>query len=177
MLGVAAAEIGQRIKNGDKIRDDGFFEEKRHSRSDAEEVAESIILKSQREPEEMKIPYMGRLLSNIAFDQEISAEMAHQITKAAEQLTYRQLCILKITVVKNAFSLRNGDYRGQGSFLKKLYQVLYECLDLYYRSFINFGGEVAFIGKEKGNEKQKSKFYYYQFGIVFFVSSAGETRL
>lgn len=144
VLAIAAAEIDQRIKNGDKIRDDGFFEEKRQGRSDAEEVAESILLKCQREPEEKKIPYMGRLLSNVAFEREISAELAHQITKAGEQLTYRQLCILKLAVVKDAFGLKKEDYRGQGSLSKELYQVLYECLDLYYRGFINFGGEVAF---------------------------------
>lgn len=87
---------------------------------------------------------MGHLLSNVAFDPEISAQMTHQITKAAEQLTHRQFCILKLAVVKQAFGLRSGDYRGQGSFSKELYQVLYECLDLYHRAFINFSGKVAF---------------------------------
>ena len=70
--------------------------------------------------------------------------MAHQLTKTAEQLTYRQLCILKLAVVKDDFGLRNEDYRGQGALTKELYQVLYECLDLYLREYINFGGEVAF---------------------------------
>jgi hypothetical protein len=144
VLAIATAEIKQRIANGESIRTDGFFDEKPSGRSDAEEVAEGVLLKSQREPEEKKIPYMGHLLAKIAFAPEISAQMTHQIAKAAEQLTYRQLCILKLAVVKQAFELRSGDYRGQGSFSKELYQVLYECLDLYHRGFINFGGEVAF---------------------------------
>lgn len=144
VLAVVSAEIDQRIKNGEKIRDDGFFQEKITGRSDAEEVAESILLKSQREPEEKKIPYMGHVLSNVAFKNEISAEMAHQITKAAEQLTYRQLCLLKLAVVKDALGLRSGHYRTQSSFSKELYQVLYECLDLYHRGFVNFGGPAAF---------------------------------
>lgn len=46
--------------------------------------------------------------------------------------------------MKDSFGLRDGDYRGQGSFSKELYQVLYECLDLYHKGYINFGGEVAF---------------------------------
>jgi len=102
------------------------------------------LLKSQREPEESKIPYMGHLLSNISFDKEINASLAHQIIKSAEQLTYRQLCILKLIVIKENYNLRITDYRGQGTFTKDLYQVLYECLDLYHRGFINIGGEVAF---------------------------------
>ena len=144
VLAIAAAEIRQRLENGESVRTDGFFDRKRTGRSDAEEVAESVLLKSQREPEEKKIPYMGHLLSSVAFDTEIGPHMAHQITKAAEQLTYRQLCLLKLSVVKDSFGLRAEDYRKEGQFQKGLYQILYECLDLYHRGFLNFGGEVAF---------------------------------
>lgn len=102
------------------------------------------MLKSQREPREKKIEYMGYLLAGIAFDSNISADLGHQLIKAAEELTYRQLCILKLAVVKDYFGLRGEDYRGQGTFATELSQVLYECLDLYHRAYINFGGEVAF---------------------------------
>ena len=47
-------------------------------------------------------------------------------------------------MIKNEFDLRESDYRGQGSFAKELYQILYECLGLYSRGYINFGGEVLF---------------------------------
>lgn len=144
VMAVAAAEISQRINSGERIREDSFFEQRSYGRSDAEEVAESILLKSQREPEEKKIVYMGHMFASVAFDSGTSAEMAHQISKAAEQLTYRQLCILKLCANKSAFKLRDGDYRGHDRFSKELYQVLYECLDLYNRGFINFGGDVAF---------------------------------
>lgn len=145
VLAIAAANVNERLGNGEKIRTDGFFENRSSSgRSDAEEVTESVLLKSQREPQEKKIPYMGYLLANIAFATDISAEMAHQLTKAAEQLTYRQLCILRLAVVKQNFVLRQGDYRGHSSFNKELYQILYECIDLYYRGYLNFGGAVAF---------------------------------
>ena len=40
--------------------------------------------------------------------------------------------------------IRSGDYRGQGLFTKELYQVLYECLDLYHRGLVNSVGDVAF---------------------------------
>ncbi|KAA0910466.1 hypothetical protein [Pusillimonas sp. ANT_WB101] len=145
VLAIAASEIRQRLEKGESLRNDDFFEPKGALRSDAEEVAESVLLKSQREPEERKLPYMGNLFAAVAFDSQISAQLAHQITKVAEQLTYRQLCILKLATVKESFSLRADDYRNHGGgFAKELYQVLYECLDLYYRGLINFGGEVAF---------------------------------
>ena len=84
VLAVVVTEIRQRIKRGESVRTDGFFDEKQAGRSDAEEVAESVLLKVQREPEEKKIQYMGYLLSSIAFDPEISAHVAHQLSKAAE---------------------------------------------------------------------------------------------
>ena len=141
---IAAAEINRRLKNGDLLREDGFFDAKHPGRSDAEEVAESILLKVQREPEEKKIQYMGYLLSSIAFNPEISAQMAHQLTKIAEQLTYRQLCILKLSVVKDKYGLRGKDYRDHDDIGKDLYQVLYACAELYDKEYINFGGEADF---------------------------------
>ena len=112
VLEVMITEIWRRREVGDRIRTDGFFDDKGTGRSNATEIAESVLLKVQREPEEKKIPYMGYLFSSIAFDPEISAQMAHQLTKIAEQLTYRQLCILKLSVVKDRYSLRDEDYNN-----------------------------------------------------------------
>ena len=144
VLGLSIAQIASRMDAGERVRTDGFFDHTESDRSGAEAVMENIILKSQREPEELKLPYMANLLANIAFDATVSPAMAHQVIKAAEELTYRQLCILRLAVTKDDFSLRESDYRGQQSFVKELYQVLYECLGLYSRGYINFGGEVLF---------------------------------
>lgn len=143
-LAIAAAHINARVERGEMIRTDGFFENRHNGRSDAEEVAESVILRSQREAEERKIPYMAYLIGNIAFDGEIGAELAHQIIKAAEAMTYRQLCIMKVAFLSENYQLRKSDYRGQARFERAQLQILYECLDLYLRAFVNFGGEVAF---------------------------------
>ena len=138
-LTIAAQEIRQRLESGETLREDGFFDEKQSGRSDAEEVAEHVLLKAQREPEEKKIQYMGYLLASISFDSQISVHMAHQLTKAAEQLTYRQLCILKLCAVKDNFELRDNNYRERESFENDLYDVLYECSDLYNKEYIHFG--------------------------------------
>ena len=47
VLAVAAAEINKRIVSGEKVRTDGFFDEKPSGRSHAEEVAESVLLTIQ----------------------------------------------------------------------------------------------------------------------------------
>ena len=139
VLVIASEGIRQRLESGETLREDGFFDEKQSGRSDAEEVAEHVLLKAQREPEEKKIEYMGYLLESIPFEPQISVHMAHQLTKAAEQLTYRQLCILKLCAVKDSFGLRDNNYRERESFEKDLYEVLYECSDLYSKEYIHFG--------------------------------------
>ena len=139
VLVIAAAEILQRLENGENPREDDFFDEKPTGRSDAKEVAESVLLRAQREPEEKKIRYMGYLISSITFDSEINVHMAHQLIKAAEQLTYRQLCILKLCAVKDNFGLRNNNYRECYLIEKDLYEVLYECADLHNKEYIHSG--------------------------------------
>ena len=124
---LAASEIAMRMGNGEAVREDGFFDERSDSRSDAKEVWEGILMKSQREPEEKKLSFM-----------------AHQLTKAAEALTYRQPCIIKLSTVKEQFVLRSEDYREHGDFSREVLQILCEYHDLYNRGFVNFGGDVAF---------------------------------
>ena len=144
VLALGVEQIRMRLEAGDQVRTDGFFDSTLYDRSAADEVMENILLKSQREPEEKKLPFMANLFANIVFDSTISSEMAHQITKTAGELTYRQLCLLRLAAIRNKFDLNKSDYREQKSFPKELYQVLYECLGLYSRGYISFGGEVAF---------------------------------
>lgn len=144
-MAVIAQDIQAYRASGNSFRSDGFFGTGTDGRRDADEVAESVLLKCQREPEERKIPHMGHFFAKVAFRPDISALMAHQLAKHAEQLTYRQFCLLSIaTHHMSRHKLRSEDYRGQQTFTIELMQILYELLDLYNRAFINFSGEVAF---------------------------------
>ena len=140
---IAAADIRQRIENGENVRTDGFFDENQTGRSAAEEVAESVLLKAQREPEEKKIQYMGFLLSSITFDPHINVHTAHQLVKTVEQLTYRQLCILKLSVVKDKFEMRDKATLNRMKMDKDLNSVLDECIDLNNREYIYFGNAIV----------------------------------
>lgn len=140
---LAGAEIEDRIAAGERVRPDGFFDED-EGRSAGEEVWESVLSKCRQEASERKLPYMAHLLAGIAFDQTVDSDTAHQVITAAEALTYRQLCIMRLAETKHAYALRSDDYRGQGQFSGDLYPVLHECVDLYQRGFVNFGGEVVF---------------------------------
>lgn len=148
VMSIILRDIHSRTNGGERVRTDGFFDPDLSDRSDAAEVAESVLLKCQKEPEEKKIPYMGHFFANVAFHPEVSAHLAHQLLKHAEQLTYRQFCLLKIALFDNDRPrLRNANYRpSEGSTTTlhlDLQQVLYEIHDLYNRGFVNFGGNAA----------------------------------
>ena len=139
VLGLAASTIQKRLDDGEQIRDDGFFDENETERSDAEEFAESVLTKSQREPEEKKLRYMANLLSNVSFDKSVSIAFAQQLTKIAEQLTYRQLCLLKLAAHAQANPVRSTNYTSETSFPLELRQLLYELMDLFHRGLIHNG--------------------------------------
>ena len=137
---LGAAEIVERINAGDKLREDGFFEEGEAGRSDAEEVWESLLSKCQREASERKLPYMGHLFAGLAFDATVDLDLAHQVISEAERLSYRQLCIVRVCALRESFNLRSKPYASRRqetvSLSKKRYAVLLECFDLYNRGFL-----------------------------------------
>ena len=178
VISIIAKDIHSRTSRGERVRTDGFFDRNDGRQSDAEEVAESVFLKCQREPEEKKIEYMGHFYSNVVFHPEISAHAAHQLIKHAEQLTYRQFCLLKIAKFDNyRAGLQENDYRGRESFSLDLQQILYEALDLYTRGFVNFGGEVAFGPTDINPRKMQAQGLGVHLAILLNVESIPDEDL
>lgn len=141
---LGAAEIVERITAGEKVREDGFFDEDKAGRSDAEEVWESLLSRCQREASERKLPYMGHLFASLAFEESVGLDMAHLCISEAERLSYRQLCILKIFAAEDSLGLRSENYRREledlSSFPRELYLILHESFDLYMRELIILEG-------------------------------------
>ena len=134
---VALTEIQRRLDSGEELRKDRIP-------SDKAEVTESVLMKAQREPEEKKVRYMGYLMASSYFNPPISEHMQHDLAKAAEQLTYRQLCILKLCAVKDNYELRGENYRGcELESLSNVYEVLRECADLHNKEYIHSGLDTA----------------------------------
>ena len=138
VFALGASEIVRRVHDGETIRSDGFFSEDTHERSNAEEVWEGLLAKCQREASERKLPYMSHLFASLAFDDTIGLDKAHQLIAAAEQLSYRQLCILNIGVNRRLFKLRSSKYTKEAaSKVWPILEILYECFDLYQKEYIH----------------------------------------
>ena len=99
--------IAKRIKNGEKVRSDDFFDQDVLNRSKAEELFEGTLLKCSNQYQEKKIKYISRIFEETIFEETISAESANQILTIAESLTYRKICLISF------YGRRNVDFLGE----------------------------------------------------------------
>lgn len=148
---VAASRIQERLNQGDIFENQEFFEPLESGRSNAEEIAEGILISAQQEHEEKKVAFMGNLLANIAFDYRISRHQANFFVRLLDRLSYRQLCILA--------GISNRDY-ADITFRQRLFEstefltnedhpgFVYDLWELYNYGLIGFGegGSNSFLG-------------------------------
>jgi hypothetical protein len=106
----AVKRIQEKIDAGETFRIDDFFQKPLVGRVPAEEIFEGVILAAQREHEEKKLPFLGNLFANIAFDLSIDKSQANLMIKLAKDISFRQMCLLNIFSHTNRYDLRNGNY-------------------------------------------------------------------
>lgn len=140
----AQKRVEENLKSGRTLRTDGFFEEKADDRSTANELLENLLLTSQRESEERKLPYMANLYANILFDnsktwkENIDRETANQLIKTVGDLSYRQIVIIGVLgayqTKRITAPVRRTD--NLGYFNTKFHYIASEVYDLYLKSYI-----------------------------------------
>ena len=142
---LASKRICAERESGKQLRADGFFDDSVSGRSAAEEVLEQIVQAAQQEPEERKLPLMANLYASIAFREDVDRGMASLFVRTAEQLSYRQLCLLSVFMDRGAHHLRTSDYINAGDreqepaidLASRLGGVLEEAYDLFTRGLLD----------------------------------------
>ncbi len=167
----ALAGMKAKLDAGKSPRDDGFFARKGERPSDAEELLEGVLQKAKNEHEERKIRCLGTFYSNVAFSPGVSSAEANHLLRVAEGLSYRQMCVLRLLILKEeipSLVLRNRDYRGPNvclsaetiSLLQEIYEMTqqglvlcrigpghsYEAL-LGWHDVVPAGLQLAFLGE------------------------------
>ncbi len=141
VVAFAADRIEQKLKLGYEPRHDDFFVGEPGRRSAAEEIAEGVLIASQREHEEEKIRYMGNLLASIAFDETVDPGQANHMVRLAGELSYRQYCILALCHLNQYESerlgLRQRPYRDFNFTSQSTVAVVDEILDLERRNCLH----------------------------------------
>jgi hypothetical protein len=92
----AVQKIAQCLNAGVKIREDAFFDERPEGRSTAEELFEATLLKCKNEAEEKKCRFIGNIFANAVFMADVAPSTVTYLLQRAEQLTYRQICLLAL---------------------------------------------------------------------------------
>lgn len=148
---LAANYIQESLDRGEELRNDRFFSEGTVARSDAVEVVDSMLFTVGNEEQEKKIPYMARLIENAAFDESISADSACYYLQIFRNLTYRQICMIKIIVEKDRFQLTDKSKismlemkgpkvrpKNMEQFFEKYEEdvIFHEFLDLHIKGYI-----------------------------------------
>ncbi|MDN4524414.1 hypothetical protein [Fictibacillus fluitans] len=147
--GAAAAQtivnISERMKSGQPLRDDDFFDLKMNSRSYSEELFEGVLLRSKNEHEEKKVVYIANIFSNSVF-LPISLGEANHILRIAHHLSYRQLCVLGlVNADKSLLGIILGDIRLRDNqeLIRKLpvesISLRQEIVDLQSQGLIECG--------------------------------------
>ena len=130
----AAEGIAQRLANGEKYREDGFFEETPTDRSKIDEVVESTLKKVMDTTEEPKIKFMANLTENVHFDSDFDIDTYRRLLNYLEELTYRQLCIVKLFMNVNQLDL---DSFGNPNVTQNLFSILTDCFEVCDKGFVN----------------------------------------
>jgi hypothetical protein len=132
----AVNKAQENFKNGHKLRNDDFFDDKPYGRAASKEIVEGVLLAAQREYEEKKTRYYGNLLANIAFSPGVSRAHAGWSIKLSQSLSYRQLCLLSIFGQGDRFTLRQNDYRETPTMPVEIISLLQEIFDLLTKGLV-----------------------------------------
>jgi hypothetical protein len=150
VLILARQKVESNFVAGKNVRQDDFFTNQSDGRSSAEEIAEGVLIASQREYEERKLPFYGNLLGNLAFTSSYDRAYSNLLIKIAKDLSYRQLCLLYIVHNNKNLnlqhrSLRQRDKDGEEDVSREKLGVLQELVDLHRRGVIVDASNTAWI--------------------------------
>ena len=111
----AVEVIIERLRDGEGLRDDGFFDRVREDeRTAAADVLEGVLQKARDAYEQRKAERLGDLFAFIATRADISPSHANYLLELADRLTYIQLLLLGIFAQEDRSGL--PDWTSTGSF-------------------------------------------------------------
>ncbi|MDP9311764.1 MAG: hypothetical protein M3R24_12935 [Chloroflexota bacterium] len=96
----AYGKIEEYLKQGRTPRNDHFFNYDTTGWSASDEILEGVLLKCKNEHEIKKLKFVSTIYANVAFMPDVSVEGANWLLQKAQELTYRQLCV--IALIKQA---------------------------------------------------------------------------
>lgn len=115
-LAFAYAKISRYLQENRTPRSDDFFSPDIEGRSASDEILEGVLFKCRNEHEEKKVRLLGNIYANTAFMPEVSPAGANWLLQKAEELTYRQMCIISLIKQKGVRGASWGPKDGDPAF-------------------------------------------------------------
>lgn len=122
-LAFAYARISQYFEEGRTARNDGFFDCDASGRSASDEILEGVLLKCKNEHEEKKARILGNIFANVAFMPDVSPAGANWLLQKAEELTYRQMCMISLIERKDSTGASWGPRDGDPAFEREYQDI------------------------------------------------------
>lgn len=123
-LGTLANRFQEKSENGILLRNDGFFDDTEIDRSSGKIILEKLVQVTQKEVEEKKLPFLMNLYEYISFNEDIDKDEAFYLMKTMENLSYRQLCLIKIVneigLIPLDFQNTNGERQEQATNFRRM---------------------------------------------------------
>lgn len=151
---VAIGTISERLLWGEHRRGDDFFSRDSVQPSPAEELFEGVLLSAKGEHEELKLPYLANLYSNLVFAPDVSRSEANHLLTIADGLTYEQFRLLSLIDQSRKFALRSDEWRDHKLIPVESRSLAQQMLYLYQRQLLITYDEDGEIGGEIYNVDQ-----------------------
>lgn len=133
-----AQEGVDRESQGERPRDDGFFDERGALRPEEQELLEAVLLSAANTYEEKKLPYLTRIFNGVKYDASVKTPDALFLARTAEQLTYRQLVALAVIgrPEEHELKLANAHVAQESGDMTRLPPLMDELDDLGTRGLV-----------------------------------------
>ena len=135
--------------NGKQVRTDNFFNETEEENNQSYEILEGVLLAAQKSYEERKVKYISYFCANLIFENKWDRHFANLLLRLAEELSYRQFCLLSIYFEKDRFGLKDtNDSAHQVRRYDTMYDIFLlgekKLFDVYLPS--HSGGNLSLQG-------------------------------
>ncbi len=188
VINYAAHKIQEKLNAGEKLRSDDFFQKptKTHAacaeiafaeRPASQEVLEGILLATQREHEEKKIPFLGNLLANFAFRSDIDSSQANMLIKLGKGISYRQMCLLSLFENSEKFRMRDKDYSNSILYDEKKASLLQEIYALEIQDLLIYPEHVVIGSSAVNPSKMKLQLVGYMLYSLMELSRIDDAEL
>jgi hypothetical protein len=114
VVAFATAAVNRNLEAGMTIRQDSFWQARGGFAPAAQETFEAVLLASQREPEERKLPHLGNAYAYIASDPAMTPTASHWLIKTAETMTWTQFQLLSMVARTDELEV-SGITLGKGA--------------------------------------------------------------